>query len=736
MTDFKKTIFLEIDIDNSDAERRMAQLTQDIDKLKEANKSNTKETQAQRVEFEKNNVAIKSAQQEYNNLKTTLVNNTNAAKANKGSYTELYNQWKAAEAQLKNMAGAFKTNENGITELTQEYHDQSKAVDDLKKNLLLFNAGISQGNLNVGNYGNTLEGMRNQLQQMRLDLEKLEVGSVAFTEMKEKIDGTSTSIQIAEGKIDSMGQKIAKNSIKDAFNDIRGAAQGLTGAIGILSLGFDSQSKTGEILRSAMISLTVAQTALTIAEQKDDLVKIGLTIKTKALAAAQWALNNAVKAFGIAGAITGLGFFISKLIGTKEKTDAQTDSQGELNKELDKTVNLYKEISDQMKSLETGEVAEQIRQIERVKVLRKEQGASEIELLQIESKLLKAKLVELQNIEDAMNSSSQSFGVDALEVQQDILDAQNAINANYVKLRKAQDEELLKSRQSATEAIEPISEFISNQEILVGKLKPLLVSLYGEDVINGLLDYTDALGDEEIVLKGVQTATENLAAADAAAAAEAAARLKRQQDIMYATIDLSRQMGAALADVLTDSEDKIKDYNKQVLLITIKAIKSQIDLAISATIAREIGTKGFAGIVTGAILTGLIEAAFGVAINSLEGFATGGKITGGTPINRSNGDNVLITAKTGEVIMNENQQRKLQAVAGRDVFSKLGIPGFDTGGAIGTGINTTVNSSLSLSEMRSLNNMLRNQPAPVVVYKEFTDFKQRVEYAEQAGSLV
>ena len=88
MTDFKKTIFIEIDIDNSDSERRMAQLTQDIDKLKEANKSNTKETQAQRVEFEKNNVAIKSAQQEYNNLKTTLVNNTNAAKANKGSHTE------------------------------------------------------------------------------------------------------------------------------------------------------------------------------------------------------------------------------------------------------------------------------------------------------------------------------------------------------------------------------------------------------------------------------------------------------------------------------------------------------------------------------------------------------------------------------------------------------------------------------------------------------------------------
>ena len=288
MTDFKKTIFLEIDIDNSDAERRMAQLTQDIDKLKEANKSNTKETQAQRIEFEKNNVAIKSAQQEYNNLKTTLVNNTNAAKANKGSYTELYNQWKAAEAQLKNMAGAFKTNENGITELTQEYHDQSKAVDDLKKNLLLFNAGISQGNLNVGNYGNTLEGMRNQLQQMRLDLEKLEVGSVAFTEMKEKIDDTVVSIGQAEGAIDSAGNRIAKNKLKDGFNDAQGAAQALTGTIGLLSLAMGTDSKAGETLRKITIGVTIAQTALTLAKSKDDVIGTAILIKDKALAAGKY----------------------------------------------------------------------------------------------------------------------------------------------------------------------------------------------------------------------------------------------------------------------------------------------------------------------------------------------------------------------------------------------------------------------------------------------------------------
>ena len=80
---------------------------------------------------------------------------------------------------------------------------------------------------------------------------------------------------------------------------------------------------------------------------------------------------------------------------------------------------------------------------------------------------------------------------------------------------------------------------------------------------------------------------------------------------------------------------------------------------MAAGVLKELASKGFAGVVTGAILAGLMEAAFGVAINSIEGFATSGKVTGGTPIRRSNGDDVLITAKKGEVIMNETHQMQL-----------------------------------------------------------------------------
>lgn len=63
-----------------------------------------------------------------------------------------------------------------------------------------------------------------------------------------------------------------------------------------------------------------------------------------------------------------------------------------------------------------------------------------------------------------------------------------------------------------------------------------------------------------------------------------------------------------------------------------------------------------------------------------KGYATGGVITDGFGIKRSNGDNVLITAKTGEAILNQQQQ----SFIGRDLLSLAGVPGFATGGLVGT----------------------------------------------------
>lgn len=90
------------------------------------------------------------------------------------------------------------------------------------------------------------------------------------------------------------------------------------------------------------------------------------------------------------------------------------------------------------------------------------------------------------------------------------------------------------------------------------------------------------------------------------------------------------------------------------------------------------------------------------------GFAEGGKIEGrmGTPIRRKNGDDRIITAKTGEVILNERQQA---ALGGPSTFARIGVPGFSstnigqTGFAIGGKIPMPDDSSMLLR--RSIDKM-------------------------------
>ena len=75
----------------------------------------------------------------------------------------------------------------------------------------------------------------------------------------------------------------------------------------------------------------------------------------------------------------------------------------------------------------------------------------------------------------------------------------------------------------------------------------------------------------------------------------------------------------------------------------------------------------------------------GSTINAIPPFATGGLVTGGIPIKRSNGDNVLATLKKGEVVLNESQQR---ALGGAALFRHIGVPGFASGGLVGANTAT------------------------------------------------
>ncbi len=84
----------------------------------------------------------------------------------------------------------------------------------------------------------------------------------------------------------------------------------------------------------------------------------------------------------------------------------------------------------------------------------------------------------------------------------------------------------------------------------------------------------------------------------------------------------------------------------------------------------------FAGI---AIATGLANVAKINAVGFARGGLTGTRISSGMglPVTRSNGDNMLATVKTGEVILNERHQSML---GGPRTFAAIGVPGFANSG--------------------------------------------------------
>jgi hypothetical protein len=113
----------------------------------------------------------------------------------------------------------------------------------------------------------------------------------------------------------------------------------------------------------------------------------------------------------------------------------------------------------------------------------------------------------------------------------------------------------------------------------------------------------------------------------------------------------------------------------------------------------------------------------------VEGFAGGGlsgtKISKGMgmPIKRSNGDNLLATVKTGEVILNQHQQA---ALGGSRTFKRIGVPGFANGGMVNQ--NDVSNSSNELIQaIKNLN--------LVVSVSEITSVQNRIQAIETATSL-
>jgi hypothetical protein len=163
-------------------------------------------------------------------------------------------------------------------------------------------------------------------------------------------------------------------------------------------------------------------------------------------------------------------------------------------------------------------------------------------------------------------------------------------------------------------------------------------------------------------------------------------------------------------------------------------------VAVASGLARvrsiqQVQVPGFAdgGVVEGFVEGGTVKSSIYPEQfqNVLNNPLTGQKVTDSTgiPIVRTNGDNRLVTVKTGEVILNKEQQDKIKVIASSgfnkvfDPFKAIGVPGYAQGGFVSSGMSNAVNTGLL--------DAINAKPIYVSV-QEINDVNARIKAIEQA----
>lgn len=156
---------------------------------------------------------------------------------------------------------------------------------------------------------------------------------------------------------------------------------------------------------------------------------------------------------------------------------------------------------------------------------------------------------------------------------------------------------------------------------------------------------------------------------------------------------LAEGLSQLLTEAYTGQIKDAKDFQKALFLVFLRAAKAQAQLAIakasveSIAMTDSVATFGAVGVARAGILAALIEGVFKGLESLVQGFDTGGTVgrapsargtvtsSWGAPIKRSNGDDVLVTLKRKEKVLNKDQIEELESIAGKGIWGRIGLPG-------------------------------------------------------------
>lgn len=238
------------------------------------------------------------------------------------------------------------------------------------------------------------------------------------------------------------------------------------------------------------------------------------------------------------------------------------------------------------------------------------------------------------------------------------------------------------------------------------------------------------------------------------------ALIAAQNNLTLAQFGAAEGFGAAIQTVAEEGTVAAKIGFALQKAAAVAQVIVQTSQGITAALAQGVVQAGpVAGPVLAAPTIAALKINAGVSIatilaQTIKGFATGGEVghpngtirsSHGKRVKRSNGDNVLITAKTGEKILNDDQQDIIEDIAGKDVWARAGVPGhgrrsaknivegFDTGGIVSAATFAAAPSMAQIIqvEANAINAALADRP----VYTIVSDIEQGLGRASQIRDI-
>jgi hypothetical protein len=782
----------------ADIDKRLIDLKNSTNTLKESTKGNTGAQKASAETLAKLSIETKGLQDQKRKLVQQVSNEVTANNSAKGSYAELVAETARLRTELHNLEG-------GIDGTSEEFLTLQKTIFDNTAKLKEFDAGINMNHRNVGNYKEaiaegamTMQSMKKELialnsQMANLTGEEYQAAAIKAGELKDKISDIRDDTKAMSGdtgfeKLGNtaglLGDKLKNLDFKGAAEqakNFQGIAQGMTFKEMIAGAGgFGSAMKALSItlLTNPIFALAMVITSIGLAwklmadeaENANNVILDTLRIRDKvnqesadraiALAKARGATEQELIALEI-NKLQATQDASLKIIGNiqKQKDAGEELSEDERKRNIeamdafDEAFNkeqiLYEEnekIKDQIIADGVAKEEQEIDDyLDRVDAKQKEDAAkwkahqeekrkvqeenakkaqdyiNELnnkivdltketlnkEIALMEDGVGKKRFVEnLRYLEETANLKKGLIIKNDLSKQEIELNARTN-HAIQVEEQTHADKLGDIDKDAAKEHADIVAKEVADAKIISDKddeaekmfleKEAALRQSNKEAGIAAAVNATKEIADAVFAEKEMQIEREhqrNLEAVEANAETSLNT-LQYQLDkgiISQSEFEIKKaalDKNTAAAKLAEDKKafEANKKLKKKELAVTLAIELANIAAQAAANPLNAV-TFGGAGLAQIAILAATSLAKYGVALGTINAqqFAKGGKVLPNGKINhlsnietQSNGDNVLATVRSGEVILNERQQAML---GGHKTFAAMGVPGFANGGLI------------------------------------------------------